>query len=139
MSCAVEAGADPSCRCRGHGDFLIRATSDNMFGGCFPCPSCFPQAAAAMLARFDVTMLKDKGFRGSRVHDTEVLARLAEKERPHPDLKSLAAAGMKTMRITDMLQAAVTTDGGHHKQWYLEQLAEALEIELPEHDEGIAP
>lgn len=125
MTCSVRAGADPSCQCRGHGDFVVRATPDNMFGGCFPCPNCFPRAASEMLARFDVSMLKEKGFRGSRVHDTEILARLAEKRVIHS--------------LKYMLQKAVTTDGGHHKQWYLEQLAAELEVELPEHDEGIAP
>jgi len=34
---------------------------------------------------------------------------------------------------------AVTTDGCHHKQWYLEAIAEALQIELPPHDLGMAP
>jgi len=32
--------------------------------------------------------------------------------------------------LTDLLQAGVQTDGGHHKQWFLEQIAEALEIKL---------
>ena len=32
-------------------------------------------------------------------------------------------------------------DGGHHKQWYLEQIILALggSLEAEEHDEGIAP
>jgi hypothetical protein len=37
---------------------------------------------------------------------------------------------------------ALYTDGGHHKQWYLEQIADALGIEHTiycGHDEGIAP
>ena len=40
-------------------------------------------------------------------------------------------------RIVDILCDAVTTDGAHHKQWYLEQIAEIMEVALPEHDEGI--
>lgn len=32
---------------------------------------------------------------------------------------------------------AVTTDGEHHKQWYLETIAKAFGIELPEHAAGI--
>lgn len=139
MSCSVEAGADPSCQCRGHGDFTIAATPDRPFSGCFPCPNCFPRAAAERLARFDVSMLREKGFRGTRVHDTEILARLAEKEQPHPDLKPLAGKLVKRLQVVDLLHSAVTTDGGHHKQWYLERIAEELGIALPEHDEGIAP
>jgi len=41
--------------------------------------------------------------------------------------------------ITPLVVRAVTTDGGHHKQWYLEAIAEAFQIELPPHDLGIAP
>jgi hypothetical protein len=41
--------------------------------------------------------------------------------------------------ITPLVVRAVTTDGCHHKQWYLEAIAEALQIELPPHDLGIAP
>lgn len=41
--------------------------------------------------------------------------------------------------LSDLLQAAVTTDGEHHKQWYLEQIAETLGIELQSHEPGIAP
>lgn len=42
-------------------------------------------------------------------------------------------------RIAEMLREAVQTDGGHHKQWYLEQVAGGLEVALPDHEEGIAP
>lgn len=42
-------------------------------------------------------------------------------------------------RAGSLLQEAVQTDGGHHKQWYLEEIAKILGIILPEHDEGIAP
>jgi len=41
--------------------------------------------------------------------------------------------------ITPLVVDAVNTDGGHHKQWYLEAIAEALQIALPPHDDGIAP
>ena len=41
--------------------------------------------------------------------------------------------------ITPLVVRAVTTDGCHHKQWYLEAIAEALQIELPPHDLGIVP
>lgn len=41
--------------------------------------------------------------------------------------------------VAELLAGAVTTDGAHHKQWYLERIAERLGISLPEHDEGIAP
>lgn len=41
--------------------------------------------------------------------------------------------------LTYLIIDAIDTDGGHHKQWFLEQIAEKLEIELPEHEPGIAP
>ena len=41
--------------------------------------------------------------------------------------------------ITELLNNGVCYDGGHHKQWYLERIAEALGIELEEHEAGIAP
>ena len=42
-------------------------------------------------------------------------------------------------RIADLVREAVITDGAHHKQWYLERIAERLELSLPEHEDGIAP
>ncbi len=41
--------------------------------------------------------------------------------------------------LADFLADAVTQDGGHHKQWYLEELATHLGIDLPDHEPGIAP
>jgi len=41
--------------------------------------------------------------------------------------------------ITPLVVYAVNTDGCHHKQWYLEAIADALQISLPPHDNGIAP
>ena len=41
--------------------------------------------------------------------------------------------------IVDLLVAAVNTDGSHHKQWYIEEIANVLRIVLPNHDYGIAP
>jgi hypothetical protein len=43
----------------------------------------------------------------------------------------------KWNEIADLVCEGVQTDGGHHKQWYLEQVAEKLGIELEEHEEGI--
>ncbi len=38
------------------------------------------------------------------------------------------------------LSEALTTDGDHHKQWYLERIAEHLNIEIKsEYEKGIAP
>ena len=41
--------------------------------------------------------------------------------------------------VTALLKEAVETDGGHRKQWFLEQIALKLNIDLPEHEKGIAP
>ena len=43
------------------------------------------------------------------------------------------------LQLASLLQEAVLTEGSHHKQWYLEQLAAALGLPLQEHEPGIAP
>lgn len=45
-------------------------------------------------------------------------------------------------RVKNLISEGLCTDGGHHKQWYLEQIAKELWIEVPGldiRDEGIAP
>lgn len=42
-------------------------------------------------------------------------------------------------RVKELLADGVAIDSAHHKQWALEQIAEALSVELPRHEEGIAP
>jgi hypothetical protein len=44
--------------------------------------------------------------------------------------------------VKDLIICALTTDGEHHKQWYLEQIAKVLGIELVaelDYEKGIAP
>lgn len=41
--------------------------------------------------------------------------------------------------VRELVCAALLTDGGHHKQWYLEQIAYQLELPVPDHAPGIAP
>ena len=41
--------------------------------------------------------------------------------------------------IRELVEAALTTDGAHHKQWYLERVALQLGLPLPDHEPGIAP
>jgi hypothetical protein len=43
------------------------------------------------------------------------------------------------LELLHLLDDAVLTDGAHHKQWYLEQIAALLGVTLPDHDPGIAP
>jgi len=45
-------------------------------------------------------------------------------------------------RVAELLEEGLCTDGGHHKQWYLEEIAKELSIEVPgieQREEGIAP
>jgi hypothetical protein len=42
-------------------------------------------------------------------------------------------------KLEILINDALCTDGAHHKQWYLEQIAELLNIKTVEHEEGIAP
>ena len=53
--------------------------------------------------------------------------------------KIIDAASEAKSNLKEMLLNAVSTDGADHKQWYLEQIAEAFDIELPDHDEGVIP
>ncbi len=57
----------------------------------------------------------------------------------HVDNMAKAARLVANPTLTDFLADAVTIDGGHHKQWYLEELATHLGIDLPDHEPGIAP
>lgn len=41
--------------------------------------------------------------------------------------------------IADLIKDASVTDGAHHKQWFVEEIARRLKIELPEHESGICP
>lgn len=41
--------------------------------------------------------------------------------------------------VEELLVDAVDTPGEHHKQWFLEEIAQRLGIDLPEHEEGVAP
>jgi hypothetical protein len=42
--------------------------------------------------------------------------------------------------LQQLLEDALTTDGAHHKQWYLHRIAEHMNILIRvDHDPGIAP
>ena len=42
--------------------------------------------------------------------------------------------------IAELINTALATDGGHHKQWYLEQIAHYLELPITvDYERGIAP
>jgi hypothetical protein len=42
-------------------------------------------------------------------------------------------------RIGPLANEGVTTDGAHHKQWFLERIADLVGVKLDEHEPGIAP
>jgi hypothetical protein len=41
--------------------------------------------------------------------------------------------------VRELVEAALVTDGAHHKQWYLERIAQQMDIPLLDHESGIAP
>jgi len=47
----------------------------------------------------------------------------------------------KLEKIRNLVEDGLQTDGGHHKQWYLEQIGEVIGIDIDKemHEEGIAP
>ena len=44
-------------------------------------------------------------------------------------------------KVQELIEDALLTSGEHHKQWYLEEIAKELGIDISEldHEEGIAP
>jgi hypothetical protein len=44
-----------------------------------------------------------------------------------------------TSDLTDLVQAGLTTDGAHHKQWYLEQVAKLMGLPVTGYEHGTAP
>lgn len=42
-------------------------------------------------------------------------------------------------QVEKLTYEGLHTDGGHHKQWYLYQIAELLGIDLSDADPGVAP
>jgi hypothetical protein len=55
---------------------------------------------------------------------------------------AIAALGDEIHRkaVEKLLEQALTTDGAHHKQWYFEQIAKMLELEIKaDYEPGIAP
>lgn len=55
------------------------------------------------------------------------------------DYSGRPGAPRERVDVAVLLRDAVTTDGAHHKQYYLEQLAAALRVTLPDHAPWIAP
>lgn len=47
--------------------------------------------------------------------------------------------GSQSYKISGLIKEGIETDGAHHKQWYLEKIADLLNIDLPDHDPGVAP
>lgn len=42
--------------------------------------------------------------------------------------------------VQELIEQGLTTDGGHHKQWYLEAIAAQLELPITvDYEPGIAP
>jgi hypothetical protein len=42
--------------------------------------------------------------------------------------------------LLELVEGGLTTDGAHHKQWYLEQIACYFELPLPtDREPGVAP
>lgn len=41
--------------------------------------------------------------------------------------------------LIELVLDAISNDSAHHKQWYLERIAEFFRIPLPDHVPGIAP
>ncbi len=47
----------------------------------------------------------------------------------------------KLKKVRELLEDGIFTDGAHHKQWYLSQIAEVvgIDVEIEPGEEGIAP
>lgn len=67
------------------------------------------------------------------------VAKMNDRSGTDPGPCSLFEKHLVSNEVPDFIIGGVTTDGGHHKQWFLEQIAEFFELRLPDHEEGIAP
>jgi hypothetical protein len=61
-------------------------------------------------------------------------------ETKQKDMKEYLDRNDRALLYSLIIQA-LTVEGEHHKQWYLQRIAEVLEADVSEHDieEGIAP
>ena len=50
-----------------------------------------------------------------------------------------SARRKRQTRLKDLINDAMITDGGHHKQWYLNEIAKELDIDPETEDKGVAP
>jgi hypothetical protein len=54
--------------------------------------------------------------------------------------RSRAATEQERFVVRSLIEDALTTDGAHHKQWYLEQIARYLELPVTaDHEPGVPP
>lgn len=58
-----------------------------------------------------------------------------------PNLERTIYNSSEMKLVTDFIKDGLVTDGDHHKQWYLEKIAETLSIDIcsHEHEKGISP
>lgn len=76
----------------------------------------------------------------NKIQKLTVIIRNALEYEPDAELlETLDVLYEMSVSIETLVQEAVTVGGGHHKQWYLEQIAEKLGVALPDHDEGVVP
>ncbi len=47
--------------------------------------------------------------------------------------------GKDIAKVLELVQEGIETDGGHHKQWFLVEIAKVLGIPYVTDDEGLAP
>jgi hypothetical protein len=45
----------------------------------------------------------------------------------------------RTGELERLIGEALATDGAHHKQWYIERIADRLAVATPPHEPGVAP
>lgn len=79
-----------------------------------------------------------------REQERQLYGRIEELETGYADVlkdnsRLRDLAGSDRVEAASLLRAAVEIDGVHHKQYYLQQIAEALGVELPDHIPGVAP
>jgi SMC interacting uncharacterized protein involved in chromosome segregation len=86
-------------------------------------------------AAFKAGIPKAEEMTRKLVEEMEKLkAQLAKKDAEIARLKA-----PESPELVRIICEAVRVDGDHHKQWFLEEIAKLLHIDLPEHDKGIAP
>ena len=92
-------------------------------------------------------MKKNRGFVCPVITDPEVvkILHMRKEKEGIPFIAQINKAVKKDyLEVKRLIEDGLCTDGAHHKQWYIEEIAKALKLKMElrsgrDYEEGIAP